>query len=544
MVRGKADSRSRIVRSTVVVLTLLTITSGALPGFLATFTSPAIFSEFAAHAQDDQLGALNDEYAQLEAQGMKENFIRQLSFTILQEFLPPGTRMTSGYRSPEKQLDLIMRMAKARGIPTPDHPTVNDDSSWRSVLNALRAKGFIVASPTNTPHATEEDVFDMSGADISAIQDGCRAAEKAGKVKFKRILFEVQNNAVHVEIESIDPKALNVLGRRKSGSTGTSGVNSGSGSSLSEGDQRGKMIQQLQDMHDGEPDPLKKIDYDRSKKNLLDPATDADKIRAIDAEIKEHQKDAQQLSKESGKKEAIEEMSRALREDRYEDAEKAAQVLERKYPNTKEAQGMLAQIKTRRLILEAIQALDKDDCSDCYKARESIEKALELSPGNEGAKVIREDVNACVRRCRIIRLLIVLAVGIVLSISIAVGWFLFQRFRRPSGAPVAVAPTGLVLRGIEGSCAGQHFALTKQETVVGSKGPPNGVADIVVTDYDGKISRRHCSIGFNGLQYFVMDESTNGTTVNDLPVEKGVWIEIHNGDRISLAAKALFILGP
>jgi len=40
---------------------------------------------------------------------------------------------------------------------------------------------------------------------------------------------------------------------------------------------------------------------------------------------------------------------------------------------------MLAQIKTRRLILEAIQALDKDDCSDCYKASESIEKALELS---------------------------------------------------------------------------------------------------------------------------------------------------------------------
>jgi len=149
-----------------------------------------------------------------------------------------------------------------------------------------------------------------------------------------------------------------------------------------------------------------------------------------------------------------------------------------------------------------------------------------------------------VRRCRIIRLLIVLAVGIVLSISIAVGWFLFQRFRRHSGAPVAVAPTSLVLRGIEGSCAGQRFALTKQETVVGSKGPPNGVADIVVTDYDGKISRRHCSIGFNGLQYFVMDESTNGTKVNDLPIEKGVWIEIHNGDRISLAAKALFILGP
>src|SRR5258705_8716701 len=42
-----------------------------------------LWSSTVAFAQDDQMGALSDEYAQLESQGMKENFIRQVSFTIL-----------------------------------------------------------------------------------------------------------------------------------------------------------------------------------------------------------------------------------------------------------------------------------------------------------------------------------------------------------------------------------------------------------------------------------------------------------------------------
>lgn len=503
-----------------------------------------LYSSTVAFAQDDQMGALSEEYAQLESQGMKENFIRQVSFTILQEFLPPGTRMTSGYRSPEKQLDLIMRMAKSKGVPTPDHPSVADESSWRGPLMALRAKGFIIASPTNTPHATEEDVFDMSGAELNAIQDGCRQAEKAGKLKFKRILFEVQNNAVHVEIESIDPKALNVLGRRRTGSSGSSSSGDTTATAnLSPAEQKQKMLQQLQDMHDGEPDPLKKIDYDKSRKNLMDPATDSDKISAIDAEIMEHQKEAQQLGADAGKREAIEDMSRALREDRYDDAEKAAQFLERKYPNTKEAQAMLAQIKTRRLILGAIKALDSDDCGECDKAGEMIDKALQLSPNHAGARIIREDIDACQKRCRTRRLPIIILVAFLLSVAIAGGWYLFSRsgkwFTR-----TAARSEGMVLQGTAGQCVGHTYILDKPEIVIGSKGPPAGVADIVITDAEGKISRRHCTVANNGRQFFVMDESTNGTFVNDQPIGKNIWIEIHSGDRISLAAKAALMLRP
>ena len=186
----------------------LLLLAAAAPASLPALLAPcAGWVRLAALAQGDPLRALSDEYAELESQGLKENFHRRLSFLMLQEYLPPGARMTSGYRSPQKQLDLIQRLARAHGIPVPGQGSVEDESSWRPALMALRAKGFIVAAPTTTPHATDEAVFDISGADLNAIQDGLRRAEKAGMVKFRKIIFETQNNAVHVEVESLSPKA-------------------------------------------------------------------------------------------------------------------------------------------------------------------------------------------------------------------------------------------------------------------------------------------------------------------------------------------------
>ncbi|HVG38031.1 MAG TPA: hypothetical protein VM870_02020, partial [Pyrinomonadaceae bacterium] len=147
-----------------------------------------------AGAQDSAINNLRDEYARLEREGLKENFHRELSFTILQEYLPPGTRLTSGYRSPQKQLDLIFRLARANGIQANPGATVENEDSWMPTLAALRQKGFIIAAPTTTPHGTDEAVFDMSGADLNAIRAGCLRAQEAGMIKFKRIIFESRNN--------------------------------------------------------------------------------------------------------------------------------------------------------------------------------------------------------------------------------------------------------------------------------------------------------------------------------------------------------------
>ncbi|MBC7795855.1 MAG: FHA domain-containing protein, partial [Pyrinomonadaceae bacterium] len=57
-----------------------------------------------------------------------------------------------------------------------------------------------------------------------------------------------------------------------------------------------------------------------------------------------------------------------------------------------------------------------------------------------------------------------------------------------------------------------------------------------------KISRRHCTIFHDGTRFYVMDESTNGTKINDEDLTRGEMTEIFQNDEISLAYKAFFRL--
>jgi hypothetical protein len=548
------EARSRVLATAVFLLLILC--------FSPSINHP---NNSTVRAQGDPLQALTDEYAQLESTGLKENFHRQLSYAMLQPYLPPGTRLTSGYRAPEKQLDLILRMARANGIAAPASGTVDDEASWRPALAGLRAKGFIVAAPTTTPHGTDEAVFDLSGADLNAIQAGLRRAETAGMVKYKRIIFEARNNAVHVEVESISPKALNVLGQRRSTSATATAPNSttttgGSPSSTgiappsgSENDQRGGMLRQLQDLHDGEPDPAKKIDYDRSIKNLLDPAADAAKIAALDAEIKQHQIEGRQLATEGEKKILIDKVSEALREERYEDAERDAQQLVKKFPG-KDSQQMFAQIRTRRLIMRAMSVLETQECAACQEAEGLIARVFKLSPDHDGARILKEDVDACLGRCgsslSTTTFVALLSLLVLLTVGSVGGWYVWTQHggaRLLAANPVsftagAAREDVYVLEGIGGACYGQAFTLGAGETVIGSKGAPDGPADVVILDPERKISRRHCLITRNGKQIFITDDSTNGTTLNNQPLTRGVPSELREGDRISLSDVAMLAL--
>lgn len=493
-------------------------------------------------AQDDPLRNLRDEYARLEREGMKENFHRQLSFTILQEYLPPGTRMTSGYRSPQRQLDLILRMARANNIPAPATASIDDENAWRPPLMALRQKGFIIAAPTHTPHATDEAVFDLSGADLNAIQDGCRRAEKAGMIKFKRIIFEARNNAVHVEIESVSPKAFNVLGRRPPTSGGPTGSGSGS-TTASESEQRRSMLEQLQEMHDREPDPAKKIDYDRSKRNLLDPVADAGAIAAIDNEIEQHQRESQQLATGGEKGELIAKLSAALREGRHEDAITAAEAYAKAFPASREAQATLARIRTHGLIIEAQGALERKSCADCERANLLIDDALKLSPAHHGARVIKRDVEACLKSCEGSSTIIVVlgVVGFFIFAGSLTGYFIVSRPGSWLSGRMQ-SPPQWILEGVEGPYLGHIFALDKPEITIGAQGRPDGPSDIEICDTQRKISRRHCSIMNNGKQIYLMDESTNGTKVNGRDLDRGLPTEIAQGDLITLADEVVLML--
>lgn len=538
-------------RQMVIALVLLAIFVGAPTSLPPGLRLKVGWLMMVASAQDDPIQALSDEYARLERQGLEEDGYRRASFIMLQEYLPTGTRMTSGYRSPERQLDLIIRMARARGIPTsPNKPSIDDESTWRPAFRALQAQGIIIASPTTTPHATDETVFDLSGADLGQIKAGLLRAEKAGMVVFTKIIPESRNNAVHVEVKSISPKALRVFGIGKRGSADLppAPVNqAATPHSSPEADQQRNMLQQLQSLHDSEPDPAKKIDYDRTRKNLLDPAVEYEKIKALDDEIAQHQRETKQLGDQTQKKEAIYRASEALQDERFEDAELEAENLVKEFPDSREAINILAQIKTRRLVSaaqDALYASDEPGCGECKQADQLISEALELYPDHEGAQSIRADTDACLERCKPKPVVVViLGVFVFVLTSSIIGLYFLSR----SGTWLtdrAKDSRKWVLEGIEGPCKGQTFLLDNEKIAIGAQGPPDGKADIVICDPERKISRTHCLIMHNGKRFYLLDESTNGTKINDQQIKKGVLAEFRGGDRISLADEAVLQLRP
>lgn len=226
----------------------------------------------------------------------KEDFSRRLTFAILLPYLPAGTQMSSGYRSPHDQLDVIYELARRYNVARPsdaivlphrDQMRVDDPDSWLPTLMGLRARGYMVNAPTSTPHATDRAVFDLAGADLAAIEAGCRQAEREGVVRFRQILREPINHAVHVDVLSVDPRALQRLATLNA--PDHSFIDP---TSLTSETQRRQILYDLQQKHDREPDPEKKIDYDRQIGLFLNPTTDAERIEALWEEILQHELEA------------------------------------------------------------------------------------------------------------------------------------------------------------------------------------------------------------------------------------------------------------
>src|ERR1044072_4150525 len=154
----------------------------------------------AARAQGDSAAALRAEYEMLERESLSGHPNRRLSYIMLKPYLPPGTRMTSGYRDPQKQLDLIVRYARSFGMAVPGSVSVEDESSWEGLWGGIRSRGIIIAKPNTTPHGREEAVFDLSGADLDSINAGLMKAKEKGLITYRNIIIERKNNCVHVEV--------------------------------------------------------------------------------------------------------------------------------------------------------------------------------------------------------------------------------------------------------------------------------------------------------------------------------------------------------
>ena len=294
------------------------------------------------------------------------------------------------------------------------------------------------------------------------------------------------------------------------------------------------LLRTLQMQHDSENDPARKIHYDRQIIAELDPYVDFEKIRSVQNEIQQHEADmklreqeAQKRAKEQELQQAMSQAKKALDEYRYEDDERAA-LRAVQIQDDAQTQQLLTEARTRRWVAEVKALLARNEIE---KANDKNQQVLQLASNDAAALRLQREIDDTLARKKTmwvvkIGLIVLLSAGLLVGL-----YFVLQ-------------PRPWVLAGIHGACQGQVFPLDLDEVTIGALGPPDGPCDIVIYDAHCKISRRHCVLVRNGRHWALIDESTNGTKINDTAVEKGHSVRLHRGDRLALADAAVLVLQP
>jgi|SoiMetStandDraft_5_1073268.scaffolds.fasta_scaffold07505_1 Uncharacterized conserved protein, contains FHA domain len=462
----------------------------------------------------------------------KEDVDVYAAFILLQDYLPVGSHLGSGYRTQEDQISVIRSFAMANNIQVPS-PGVTDPNAWRPVAGELRKMGYKIADPDRTPHSSNQRiVLDIGRADLGKIQAACYGAERDGLIEITNLIYEKKNQAIHVEL-NITARGIYQLGMRQPLLSGRSSESQSpqTGESAGQGDEeRRQLMRELVTKHErNKGDPEKQIDFDEQRKQLLDPLN-IDQIQKLDAEIEAHRREIAENKKNETKQSLIDEVRNAQQENRLQDAEQAAQRLVKAFP---EEQPWLDQIKIRTLLDGAINALVTADCSSCETAGVLVGDALKLSAGDEKAQRIKGEVDNCISQCKTRRIALIV-LSVLLLVGLIVGLYFWLR------------PKSWVLEVVDGPGTGQVFAVNKDKLIIGALGPgeddDGDAADIVISDSNRKISRVHCVLRQHGRRVYLKDMSRNGTKINIIEIEPNRYVRLRNGDEISLADEAVLLL--
>jgi len=137
---------------------------------------------------------------------------------------------------------------------------VDKPETWQPVVAELRRRKYVIADPDKTPHSSDDlIVFDLAGADQSAIEAGCARARDKGLVKIERIIREGARQAVHVEL-SLTQRGIQELRLRQPVAA--------SGSSSSD-DERKEGMRRLIDLHEQQHNILIVVTHSTQLASLL-----------------------------------------------------------------------------------------------------------------------------------------------------------------------------------------------------------------------------------------------------------------------------------
>lgn len=459
--------------------------------------------------------------------------VAAVAFSFLKrEFLPKETRMTSGFRTSQDQVRVIRDYADLENIPVPAEIRADDRKLWEPILKTLRERGYIIAEPGKSPHEDQNQiVLDLSGASLDGIVRGCQRAEQKGVIKLYRKITEHKNHAVHVEFD-LKAAALSMMGfdpqlakSHEDSQTLKNEILAGA---------RERALQ--------EPDPVRRAARLRviQKTSGLVDYGDPTYLR-LQAEIDENQKQADQLLQDAKKQNALKAIDDAQEQGDWETAEQKADEFVKAFGGTEEAKNIIPKVQAQKYYQKAVEIaypLDEPPlpCESCQDALSSVMdaiSALENATPKLPAKMegkLRDRLIQKISKCRS-QFWLKVALWAAASLVILIGLFFVLR------------PGALILHCEDGDQHGESFALDQPAIIIGSLGPPDGKAQIVISDRKHKISRCHCIVKQSGRRFYLKDhDSSNGTSVNGRRLEEGEYRELKKGDEISLAGAAILIV--
>jgi hypothetical protein len=464
--------------------------------------------------------------AQLEQPVSAGNVLALLAFELIKPDLPPSTRLSSGFRTAQDQVEIIRQYARHEGISTSGINS-NDPGAWLPILQQLRSAGYIIAEPGKSPHSNPDlIVLDLSRASLSEILAGCNKANRRGVIQLSRTIKEHKNGAVHIELQitagglekfGVDPE----LARNRS----------------SDRDFEQRAIGQLREKSREEVDPQKRIGLLQDLQREVGFGNPV--YQLLEGDIVKSRQEVQQLELQQQKRDALKAISDAREQGNWENAVQKANEFVEAHPEAPEARTIVQKIEAQSLYQKAVEIAypegeEELQCENCSEAMPLIEKAIETLKPLNLSRTTEEKFQARlasrISRCRS-QFWLKTTLWTMASLLTLVG--LFFAFR----------PGKMFLRCEEGDQRGESFELNQPELIIGSLGAPDGEAQIVINDRKRKISRSHCAVRRSGRRYYLKDlNSANGVLVNGRRLGAGEYHELKKGDEISLAGAATLIV--
>jgi hypothetical protein len=190
------------------------------------------------------------------------------------------------------------------------------------------------------------------------------------------------------------------------------------------------------------------------------------------------------------------------------------------------------------------QATRALQAKDLAAAEASVNEVLVNDPTNQRALLLRDQIVRAQKGRQFVKTLLILA-GAAIALAVLIGVFAKKIFKRGEGGasdgasapPAAGGGRKIIVKVVDGIGRGKLMPIQADIFRIGAAASdkPEEHNDLIISDAEGTVSRYHCSIIKRGKDYFIVDSSLNGTSLNDKPLERGEHRKLRDGDDVTIA---------